>query len=228
LRDFLLVRSIANVSKSFFFIISFPLYSYFAAYKPFQCLSQFTAADGKKNLKVFFTVAKDIYPVGRLDYDSEGLLLLTNDPAINHRLLNPAFLHQREYLVQLEGSISATAMEELKRGVVINVDGKMHMTKPSEAKILSAAPELPERNPAIRFRRNIPTSWISLVLIEGKNRQVRKMTAKVGFPTLRLIRYRIGSITLAGLKPGEMFSLTQANIYSRLSLGPPETKGRFG
>ena len=197
------------------------MYSYYAAYKPFQCLSQFTAADGKKNLGDFFSLPRDVYAVGRLDYDSEGLLLLTNDPAINHSLLNPSFLHQREYLVQVEGSINTAAIEELRKGVSISVDGKTHNTKPAEAKILLVAPDVPERNPSIRFRRNIPTSWISLVLVEGKNRQVRKMTAKVGFPTLRLIRYRIGSITLDELKPGEMFSLTREDIYSRLSIRLP-------
>lgn len=202
------------------------MYSYYAAYKPFQCLSQFTAADGKKNLKDFFSVAKDVYSVGRLDYDSEGLLLLTNDPAINHRLLNPSFLHQREYLVQVEGTVDARSIDKLIKGTLISIDGKTHKTKPAEVKILPIIPDIPERNPPIRFRRNIPTSWISLVLVEGKNRQVRKMTAKVGFPTLRLIRYRIGSITLDKLKPGEMVSLTREEIYLKLSLGSFGTEGK--
>lgn len=162
--------------------------------------------------------------MGRLDFDSEGLLLLTNDPLINHRLLNPSFLHQREYLVQVEGSINATAIEKLSKGLLISVGGKTYKTKPAQAKILTPAPDIPERNPPIRFRQHIPTSWISLVLTEGKNRQVRKMTAKAGFPTLRLIRYRIGSITLNDLKPGEMFSLTKEVIYSRLSLNQPGTR----
>jgi 23S rRNA pseudouridine2457 synthase len=202
------------------------LYSYYAAYKPFQCLSQFTSEAGRKNLSDFFNVPKDVYAAGRLDYDSEGLLLLTNDPSINHRLLNPSYLHQREYLVQLEGSIDTTAIEKLTMGVMISLDGKMYETKPAEAKILSTVMDIPERYPPIRFRRNIPTSWISLSLVEGKNRQVRKMTAKVGFPTLRLIRYRIGSITLNDLKPGEMFSLTREMIFSKLSLNLPGTSNR--
>ena len=132
----------------------------------------------------FFDVEKDVYPIGRLDYDSEGLLILTNDKQLNHRLLNPSFAHMREYWVQVDGAINDNAINILQQGVSINIDGKLYNTKPAIAMLLSD-PIVCERDPPIRFRKDIPTSWISLILTEGKNRQVRKMTAAVGFPTLR-------------------------------------------
>jgi 23S rRNA pseudouridine2457 synthase len=192
------------------------LLRYHIIYKPFQVLSQFTSADGKQSLKDFFKVANDVYPVGRLDYDSEGLLILTNDHQLNHRLLNPAFAHEREYWVQVDNDIDQHALDQLQSGVSINVDGKMYQTKPCKAKKINPPDRLPERNPPIRFRKNIPTSWISLTLYEGKNRQVRKMTAKVGYPTLRLIRYRIAEITLGTLLPGEMVTLDKEAVYKKL------------
>ncbi len=165
-------------------------------------LSQFSAEGEKKTLADFFQgISKDIYPVGRLDYDSEGLLLLTNDKQLTHQLLEPKFAHQRTYYVQLEGEITDDAVEQLNKGVLININGKEHKTKPAVAKKITA-PDVEERNPPVRFRKNIPTSWISLTLTEGKNRQVRRMTAKVGYPTLRLIRYSIGKVTIDNLSPG--------------------------
>lgn len=176
---------------------------YFVFYKPYQVLSQFSPEGDKKTLKDYFPYAeKDIYPVGRLDYDSEGLLLLTNDRALTHRLLDPSFAHKRTYWAQVEGDITPEAIMQLKNGVDISVDGKRYRTKPADASVMNAAPVVPERNPPIRFRKNIPTSWISLTLTEGKNRQVRKMTAAAGFPTLRLIRYSIERITIDDLHPG--------------------------
>lgn len=172
-------------------------------------LCQFSPEGDKKTLADYFPgVAKDIYPVGRLDYDSEGLLLLTNDKALTHRLLEPKFAHRRTYWVQVEGIPEASALQQLERGVMISVNGKQHKTLPAKVKLLTEAPEVPERNPPIRFRKEIPTSWVALTLTEGKNRQVRKMTAAVGFPTLRLIRYSIGDITLEELKPGNFIELS--------------------
>ncbi len=166
-------------------------------------LSQFSAEGDKKTLANYLSgIDKDIYPVGRLDYDSEGLLLLTNDKLLTHQLLEPKFAHQRTYYVQVDGDISEEAIIQLSKGVVINIDGKDYKTKPAMAKKISE-PDLPERIPSIRYRKNIPTSWISLTLTEGKNRQVRKMTAKVGFPTLRLVRYSIGDITIDGMSSGD-------------------------
>ena len=161
-------------------------------------------------------VQKDVYPVGRLDYDSEGLLLLTNDKALTHRLLEPKYEHKRTYWVQVEGSINNEATKELEKGVVINIDGKAYKTKPSIAAIMEDYPELPERTPPIRFRKNIPTSWLSLTLTEGKNRQVRKMTAAIGFPTLRLVRFSIGKLQCDGLKSGELREIQGTDIEKLL------------
>jgi 23S rRNA pseudouridine2457 synthase len=189
---------------------------YYIIYKPFQVLSQFTSEGDKRTLKDFFSVPRDLYPVGRLDFDSEGLLILSNDIQLNHRLLNPKFMHDREYWVQVEGNIDPVALQQLATGVSIRIDGKEYLTKPAKAELLVSPPLVPERDPPIRYRAQIPTSWIKMLLKEGKNRQVRKMTAKVGFPTLRLIRYRIEKITLDGLQPGEMRSMTQQDVYSAL------------
>lgn len=192
---------------------------YIIFYKPFQVLSQFSKEGEKKTLADFFhDFPKDVYPVGRLDYDSEGLLLLTNDKQLTYRLLEPKFKHSRTYWVQVEGSITEDAVAQLKKGVVINVNGKQYKTASAKATIFSEAPKVPERNPPIRYRKEIPTSWISLTITEGKNRQVRKMTAAVGFPTLRLIRYSIGGVTIEGLDVGEYQELnasTTNNLFVR-------------
>jgi 23S rRNA pseudouridine2457 synthase len=188
------------------------MYDYYIFYKPYQVLSQFSAEGEKKTLAHFFPgIEKNIYPVGRLDYDSEGLLLLTNDKSLTHRLLDPSFAHERTYYVQVDGAITNEAVQQLERGVMINVEGKNYRTKKARASILIEEPQVPERVPPIRVRKNIPTSWIALTLAEGKNRQVRKMTAATGFPTLRLVRYSIGSTTIDGMAPGE---------YKRLSSFP--------
>ena len=203
---------------------------YFIIYKPFQVLSQFTSEGGKQTLKDYFAVPSDVYPVGRLDHDSEGLLLLTNDKQLNHRLLDPRFAHEREYWVQVEGLIGATgvkqpetgvenqepAIKRLEQGVIISVDGKPYRTKPCKVLLFDEPPAVPERNPPIRYRKNVPDSWVKLILTEGKNRQVRKMTAQVGFPTLRLIRYRIEQLTIEGLAPGDMRLLSRSVVYSAL------------
>lgn len=189
---------------------------YFIIYKPFQVLSQFTPEGSKQSLKDFFPVPSDVYPIGRLDYDSEGLLLLTNDKQLNHRLLNPQFAHEREYWVQVEGQVDEMAAKKLSSGVVINIDGKLYPTQPCTAIVLDGEPAVPVRNPPIRFRKNVPDSWLKLILTEGKNRQVRKMTAQVGFPTLRLIRYRIEGLTIEGLQPGDMREISKQAIYTAL------------
>ena len=192
------------------------MFLYYIIYKPYQVLSQFSSSGEKKTLKDFFNVPPDVYSIGRLDYDSEGLLILTNDKQLNHRLLNPLFQHEKEYWVQVEGNIEANAIRQLKEGLVISVDGNTYKTKKCEAAIFNTSPTVTERTPAIRFRKNIPTSWIKLVLTEGKNRQVRKMTAAVGYPTLRLIRTRIERLYLQPLQPGEMKALPKEEIYSKL------------
>jgi len=189
---------------------------YFIIYKPYQVLSQFSESGDKKILKDLFKVPSDVYPVGRLDFDSEGLLLLTNDKKLNHRILNPLFAHERTYWVQVDGNISQQAIEQLQTGVNINVEGKDYRTKKSRASLFAIEPNVPERIPPIRFRKNIPAPWIALTLTEGKNRQVRKMTAAVGYPTLRLIRYSIGSINIDGLMPGDMKELDGRIVYQKL------------
>ena len=161
---------------------------------------------------------KEVYPVGRLDKDSEGLLLLTDDKALNHQLLNPRFGHQRTYYVQVEGIPTSEALAQLQQGVTIQVDGMSYRTKPALVKLVDPAPILPERNPPIRYRASIPDCWLALTLIEGKNRQVRKMTAAVGFPTLRLVRFSMEKITLDGMEAGEVRELSQELVYRSLGL----------
>jgi 23S rRNA pseudouridine2457 synthase len=172
---------------------------YLIFYKPYGVLSQFTDSAGRKTLSEFGPFPKDVYPVGRLDFDSEGLLLLTNDDDTKHRLLEPHYGHSRKYLVQVERIPTKETLERLKSGIVI--EGKK--TKQALVERLDQEPEVPPRETAIRFRKNVPTSWLEITLTEGRNRQVRKMTAAVGHPTLRLVRISQGPLSIAGLKPGE-------------------------
>ena len=181
---------------------------YIIFYKPYAVLSQFSPEPGKRTLKDFLTLPKDIYPVGRLDYDSEGLLLLTNDNAIKNTLTDPKFEHPKTYLAQVERIPDADALQKLRQGVVI----EKIKTKPAEAEVLKEEPALPPRSVPIRFRKNVPTSWIKLVLREGRNRQVRKMTAAVGHPTLRLVRVKIGSLDIGELNPGEWKEISLEQI----------------
>lgn len=173
---------------------------YIAFHKPYEVLSQFSLPDGSGKVTLAaFGFPPDVYPVGRLDYDSEGLLLLSDDAALNKSLLDPAQRHQRSYLAQVEGIPGHEALERLRSGVVI--EGRI--TLPARAEI-THPPDVPPRPVPIRFRRDIPTSWIRLGLVEGRNRQVRRMTAAVGHPTLRLLRASIGALDLLklGLAPG--------------------------
>ena len=172
--------------------------------KPYGVLSQFTPDHSGQRTLSEFGLPKNIYPLGRLDRDSEGLLLLSDESVLNTKLLDPKNAHPRTYWAQVEGEVTEDALQQLREGVVI--EGKI--TLPAEAKQIS--PDLPPRNPPIRFRQNIPTSWIELTLREGRNRQVRKMTASVGFPTLRLLRISIGQFQLpADLAPGQWHELTE-------------------
>ena len=179
-------------------------YQYILFHKPFDVLSQFT---GESTLKEFISIP-DVYAVGRLDRDSEGLLLLTDDGPLQHRLTDPKFEHPRTYWVQVEGIPDAAALRRLEAGVTI----QDYRTKPAKACLLKQEPALPPRNPPIRVRRNIPTAWMEITLTEGRNRQVRRMTAAVGYPTLRLVRVRIGPLSLEGLQPGQWRHLTAAEV----------------
>jgi 23S rRNA pseudouridine2457 synthase len=166
--------------------------------KPYGVLCQFTDAGGRRTLAEFVR-QKDVYAAGRLDHDSEGLLLLTNDGPLAHRLTDPRHKQDKTYLVQVDGEIDEPALQALRRGVLLN-DGA---TLPATAEPAVVPNWLWPRDPPVRFRKAIPTSWLSMTLREGRNRQVRRMTAAVGFPTLRLIRVRMGEHALDGLAPGE-------------------------
>lgn len=176
-------------------------------WKPYGVLSQFTDAEGRPTLADYIPV-KDVYSVGRLDYDSEGLLLLTNNGALIARLTQPRYAHPKTYLVQVEGAPSEADLERLRTGVQLK-DGP---TRPAKVRLLEAPPDLPERTPPIRYRATIPTAWLQITLTEGRKRQIRRMTAAIGYPTLRLVRVAIGNLTLEGLCPGAYRALSRAQI----------------
>ncbi len=181
-------------------------------YKPYDVLSQFSEEilpDGTahRTLKEFIAIP-GVYPVGRLDRDSEGLMLLTNNGQVQHRLTDPRFQHPRTYWVQVERIPSPEALQQLRQGVEI----QGYRTRPAKVQLFAAEPDLPPRDPPIRFRKNVPTAWLEMTLTEGKNRQVRRMTAAVGFPTLRLVRVAIGQLRLQDLAPGQWRELTSTEI----------------
>jgi 23S rRNA pseudouridine2457 synthase len=180
-----------------------------AFHKPYNVLCQFSDTEGRSTIGDYVQVP-GLYPVGRLDRDSEGLVVLTDDGQLAHRLTDPRFEHPKTYLVQVERIPDARAVESLRRGVVLR-DGP---TRPADVQILESQPPLPDRSVPIRFRKNVPTAWIQLTLREGRNRQVRRMTAAVGFPTLRLVRIAIGPIQLGGLAPGEWRALSDQELLA--------------
>jgi 23S rRNA pseudouridine2457 synthase len=179
-----------------------------ALHKPFGYLSQFTNESGSRwRTLADFGLPKGVYAVGRLDADSEGLLLLTDEKGLNNHLLDPAHAHRREYWAQVEGAPTAEAIAQLERG---GIDLKDFRTRPCRARLLNPAPAVLPRDPPVRVRKTVPDAWLSLELIEGKNRQVRRMTAAVGHPTLRLIRVRVGDFRLDELPPGKWRELSAA------------------
>ena len=193
-------------------------YRYILFYKPYGVLSQFT--DGncetqRLTLKNYISIP-GVYPVGRLDWDSEGLMLLTDRGQLQHRLSHPQFEHQRTYWAQVERIPDADAIAHLQQGVII----EKYRTRPAKVQLLNSEPQLPPRNPPIRFRKNVPTAWLEISLTEGKNRQVRRMTAVVGFPTLRLVRVAIAHLTLGELELGQWRDLTadELNLLLKLTM----------
>ncbi len=193
------------------------MYRYLLFYKPYDVLSQFTDKDASQHnrgtLKDYIPVSS-VYPVGRLDRDSEGLMLLTNNGRIQHRLSDRRFRHPRTYWVQVERIPDESALRKLRDGVVI----QDYFTRPALVQLLPNQPPLPPRQPPVRFRKTVLTAWIEITLTEGRNRQVRRMTAAVGFPTLRLVRVAIAHLRLDGLQPGQWRDLTQAEVEPLLQL----------
>jgi 23S rRNA pseudouridine2457 synthase len=183
--------------------------------KPFQMLTQFTSKDGKATLADIVS-APDMYPAGRLDYDSEGLVLLTNWDALQTRLADPKWKVPKTYFVQVEGAPTDEALERLQSGVLLN-DGK---TLPAQASLETEPQWLWPRTPPIRFRKAIPTSWLRLTIREGRNRQVRRMTAAVGCPTLRLIRWSVGPWSIEGLAPGATHAVADDELRAFMETPP--------
>jgi 23S rRNA pseudouridine2457 synthase len=191
-----------------------------ALWKPYGVVSRFTAAGGHEGLGSL-VAEQGVWPVGRLDHDSEGLLLLTDDGGLAHRLTTPRFAHPRTYWVQVERAPEPAALAALASGVVI----QGRHTRPAQARLLAGEPPLPPRPVPIRFRKRVPTAWLELTLREGRNRQVRRMTAAVGHPTLRLVRVAIGPVSLLalGLAPGAWRALGPAEtraLYASVSATP--------
>ncbi|MBW7866989.1 MAG: pseudouridine synthase [Brumimicrobium sp.] len=187
-------------------------FHYYAIYKPYDMLSQFTGEEGESTLADIYNFPKDVYPIGRLDKDSEGLLLLTNDNVFKNKVLDPTNKLAKTYWAQVDNDITEEACRKLESGTIsIKHNKKKHIVAPALCKKIEN-PELPERSVPIRFRKDIPTSWIALTIHEGKNRQVRKMTAAVGFPTLRLVRTAIGKLHLNQMKPGEVIKIHPKDV----------------
>jgi 23S rRNA pseudouridine2457 synthase len=202
------------------------LFRYFIANKPFNTICQFSQeVEGQKTLAdLNFDFPKDAYPIGRLDQDSEGLLLLTSDRSLNHRLLNPQFAHKRTYLAQIEGIPTEEALKKFRNGVTIKIEKKLYDTLPAECHAVKDPSvyfdnsPIWERLPLPKSSGNKPMSWIEVTLTEGKNRQVRRMCAAIGHPCLRLIRIKMVDLKLGDLQPNEVKELDGATLFSLLKM----------
>jgi len=205
---------------------------YFVFYKPYNVLNQFTKEQPEHvTLADYLKVEKDVYPLGRLDKDSEGLLILTNDSSLNALLLSPAQHHKRSYFVQVDNDLTEQAIAKISKGVEIKLETGDYKTRSCTVKKLQKPPLLPERNPPIRVRQNIPTSWALIELTEGKNRQVRKMFAAVGFPVLRLVRVQIEDLKLGKLEPGKYYEIQADELFKLIKIDPsaltkPKPRGK--
>ena len=216
-REYVYIRSI--VEKN----LTSPLH-YILFHKPYGVLSQFTPEGDRQTLKDFGPFPGNVYAAGRLDADSEGLLLLTNDNSLKHRLTDPKYGHERTYLVQIERIPDERVLRRLRDGVF--VEGRK--TAPAGVRLLEEEPDLSPRSTPIRYRKSVPTAWLELTLTEGRNRQVRKMTAAIGHPTLRLVRTRIGPLTLERLAPGEYRWLTKREVSSLQEVVKQKNPGDTG
>jgi 23S rRNA pseudouridine2457 synthase len=192
---------------------------YYVFYKPYNVLNQFTRQHHEHiTLANYLRVDKDVYPIGRLDKDSEGLLILSNDKKLNSHLLSPSKMHKRIYMVQLDNDITDKAIAQVAAGIEIKLDSGMYKTKPCTVKKLHKEPILPERVPAVRFRKDIATSWALIELMEGKNRQVRRMFAAVDFPVLRLVRVQIEDLKIGKLEPGKYHEISQDELFKLIKI----------
>lgn len=182
-------------------------FTYVLFYKPYNVICQFSPEGNKITLKEFINIP-EIYPVGRLDTDSEGLIIITDDNKLKQILTEPKYKSEKTYNVQVEGIPSENDLSKIREGIVI----QDYKTMPAKVSLLTTEPIFPERNPPVRFRKSIPTSWLEIKIKEGKNRQIRKMTAAIGFPTLRLIRVKIKHIGIDSLNPGEYRFLSAKEV----------------
>ena len=180
-------------------------------------LSQFTKEGNHATLGELYEFPNDVYPIGSLDTDSEGLIVITNDKRLKNKVLDPLLKIENVYLSQVEGALSEVTLSTLKNGIEISLNGKINKVIPSKV-IEVINPEIPERNPPIRFRQNVPTSWLQMSMIETKNKQIRKITAAVGNPTLRLIKTQIGKLVMKGMQPGDIVEYTEPNIYKLIGV----------
>lgn len=184
------------------------MFNTYKFYKPYNCLSQFTREHPDHiTLADYLDIPNDCYPIGRLDKDSEGLLLLSNDKSLVNKVLDPKNKFPKTYCVQVDGLITKEAIDTLINGTTITIKKKSYVTKPAIVTKIASPPSFPERTPPIRYRLNVPTSWIKITIIEGKNRQIRRMCASVGFPVLRLIRTKIGDYNLDNLTIGQFIKI---------------------
>lgn len=193
---------------------------YFIVNKPYNMLSQFTKEHGKSALCDLDKLPNDVYPVGRLDFDSEGLLLLTNDKSLNQLILNPTQEHSKTYLAQVEGVPTIDELYQFKTGLTISAKGNKHLTLPAQIEIIPQPEWIKERSEPVR--KDLTTCWLKITITEGKNRQVRKMTAAINHPTLRLIRHQIENLSVEGLDSGKFIELSRNTILKKLNITPTE------
>jgi 23S rRNA pseudouridine2457 synthase len=196
-----------------------PKIRYFVFNKPYDVLSQFTREAGHESIADYFILdLKDVYPIGRLDKDSEGMLLLTNDKSLNAALLSPKAKKTKTYLAQVEGQLTKAATKNLSEGIKIVIDKKEYITLPAKLKIVEQPKHLWERNPPVRYRKEIPTSWAEISIQEGKNRQIRRMFAAVGFPVLRLVRTAVEDLVLDRILPGDVQEIDKQEFFRKLNI----------